>query len=33
MGFEFYEERDFKDTELGPLPADWEVAEMKSKKP
>ena len=28
MGFEFYEERDFKDTELGPLPVDWEVVRL-----
>ncbi len=28
MGFEFYEERDFKDTELGPLPVDWKVVRL-----
>ncbi len=28
MGFEFYEERDFKDTELGPLPVDWGVVRL-----
>ncbi|MEJ7619924.1 MAG: restriction endonuclease subunit S [Aquificaceae bacterium] len=40
MGFEFYEERDFKDTELGPLPVDWGVVRLgdivetrKGKKP
>lgn len=40
MGFEFFEEREFKETELGPLPVDWQVVRLgevvdtiKGKKP
>lgn len=28
MRFEFYEETNFKDTEIGPLPVDWEVMRL-----
>ncbi len=28
MGFEFFEEREFKETELGPLPVDWQVVRL-----
>ncbi|MCS7279648.1 MAG: restriction endonuclease subunit S, partial [Thermodesulfobacteriaceae bacterium] len=28
MGFEFFEERDFKETELGLLPHDWQVVRL-----